>query len=41
MILQVVPEGGEETYVTIQSEVLLNEVFDHFLALMDEIAEEG
>ena len=41
VILQVVPEGGEETYVTIQSEVLLNEVFDHFLALMDEIAEEG
>ena len=40
VILQVVPEGGEETYVTIQSEVLLNEVFDHFLALMDEIAEE-
>ena len=40
VILQVVPENGEETYVTIQSEVLLNEVFDHFLALMDEIAEE-
>ena len=29
----------EETYVTIESEVLLQEVFAHFLALMDEIQE--
>ena len=34
-----VPEGEEETYVTIESEVLLQEVFAHFLALMDEIQE--
>lgn len=39
VLLQVVPEGEEETYVTIESEVLLQEVFAHFLALMDEIQE--
>ena len=37
VLLHVVPEGEEETYVTIESEVLLQEVFAHFLALMDEI----
>lgn len=39
VLLHVVPEGDEETYVTIESEVLLQEVFAHFLALMDEIQE--
>ena len=39
VLLHVVPEGEEETYVTIESEVLLQEVFAHFLALMDEIQE--
>ena len=37
VLLHVVPEGEEETYVTIESEVLLQEVFAHFLALMHEI----
>lgn len=39
ILLKVEEKGGEETYTTIESEVLLNEVFDHFLDLMDELAE--
>ena len=41
ILLKVEEKNGEETYVTIESEVLLNEVFDHFLDLMDELSEEG
>lgn len=41
ILLKVEEHNGEETYVTIESEVLLNEVFDHFLELMDELSEEG
>ncbi len=41
ILLKVEDKAGEETYVTIESEVLLNEVFDHFLDLMDELAEEA
>lgn len=41
VILKVVERDGEDTYVTIGSEVLLEEVFGHFLELMDEIAEDG
>ena len=40
VMLQVVSENGEDTYKSIESEVLLNEVFDAFLELMDEIEEE-
>lgn len=41
IILKAEQKNGEETYVTIESEVLLSEVFDHFLDLMDELAEEA
>ena len=40
VILKVAERDGEDTYVTIESEVLLEEVFGHFLELMDEIAGE-
>ncbi|MEA5059208.1 MAG: DUF1292 domain-containing protein [Candidatus Pelethousia sp.] len=39
VLLKVVEKDGEETYATLDSEVLLNEVFDHFLDLMEELAE--
>lgn len=39
VLLHVVRRGRRKTYVTIESEVLLQEVFAHFLALMDEIQE--
>ena len=41
ILLKVEEKDGDEAYVTIESEVLLNEVFDHFLALMDELEEES
>ena len=41
VLLKVVPENGEDTYVTIDNEVLLNEVFDAFLEIMDEQEEDG
>ena len=40
IILQIVSENGEDTYKSIESEVLLNEVFDAFLELREEIEEE-
>ena len=40
VMLQIVSENGEDTYKSIESEVLLNEVFDAFLELMEEIEEE-
>ena len=40
VILKVVEKDGEDTYVPVENEVLLNEVFDTFLELMDEIEEE-
>ncbi|MDD6044911.1 MAG: DUF1292 domain-containing protein [Clostridia bacterium] len=40
IMLQIVSENGEDTYKSIESEVLLNEVFDAFLELMEEIEEE-
>ena len=41
VLLRVVSENGEDTYVSIDNEVLLGEVFDEFLSLMDEMDEEG
>lgn len=40
IMLQIVSENGEDTYKSIESEVLLNEVFDAFLELMEEIEED-
>ena len=40
VILQVKQVDGEDVYVTVESEVLLEEAFDRFLDLMDEIQEE-
>ena len=40
VILQVKQVDGEDVYVTVESEVLLEEAFDRFLDLMDEIEEE-
>ena len=36
VLLQIVSDNGEDTYVSIDNEVLLNEVFEDFLELMDE-----
>ena len=41
VMLQIVSENGEDTYKSIESEVLLNEVFDEFLEMMDEIEEDA
>ncbi len=41
IILQVKQKDGEDVYTTVESEVLLEEVFDQFLELMDEIEEES
>ncbi|MCE5235926.1 MAG: DUF1292 domain-containing protein [Eubacteriales bacterium] len=40
VLLRVVSENGEDTYVSIDNEALLDEVFDEFLSLMDEIDED-
>ena len=40
VMLQIISENGEDTYKSIESEVLLNEVFDAFLELMEEIEEQ-
>jgi len=37
IILRVVNEDGQDTYVSIDNEILLDEVFDEFLTLMDEV----
>ncbi|MDO4565437.1 MAG: DUF1292 domain-containing protein [Clostridia bacterium] len=37
VLLEVVNEDGEESYRSIESEILLNEVFDEFLELFDEL----
>ena len=36
VLLHIVHSGSEDTYVTIDNEVLLNEVFKEFLELMEE-----
>lgn len=40
VLFQITSENGEDTYVSINNEVLLDEVFAEFLDLMDEINEE-
>ena len=40
VLFQITSENGEDTYVSIDNEVLLDEVFAEFLDLMDEINEE-
>ncbi len=40
VILRVVQENGEDVYRTIESEVLLEEVFDTFMDLFDEMIDE-
>ncbi|HWS29127.1 MAG TPA: DUF1292 domain-containing protein [Clostridia bacterium] len=37
VILKVVNKDGEDSYVSIDNEILLDEVFDEFLTLMDEV----
>ncbi len=37
VILKVVSKDGEDSYVSIDNEILLDEVFDEFLTLMDEV----
>ena len=41
VLLKVENVDGEDTYVSIDNDVLLNEVFDEFLSLMDEMDDEG
>lgn len=40
VILEVVKDGEEQTYRTIDNEILLNEVFEEFLDLFDELDED-
>ena len=40
IMLKIVNKDGEDTYSSIDNEVLLNEVFDAFLELMDEMEED-
>ncbi len=40
IMLKIENKDGEDTYSSIDNEVLLNEVFDAFLELMDEMDEE-
>ncbi|MDD3400268.1 MAG: DUF1292 domain-containing protein [Eubacteriales bacterium] len=37
VILEVVKENGEETYRSIDNEILLDEVFNEFMELFDEL----
>lgn len=39
-LFRIISENGEDAYVSIDNEVLLDEVFAEFLDLMDEINEE-
>ena len=41
VLLEVVREGGEESYVTIDSPVLLDEVFNEFVELFDDMISEN
>lgn len=36
VLLEVADKGGEDIYVSIENEALMEEVFDTFLAIMDE-----
>ncbi len=40
VLLEIVKEGGEEAYISIDNPVLLNEVFDVFMELFDEMLDE-
>lgn len=40
LILEVVSQDGEDAYIPVENEVLLEEVFDTFMELMDEEEEE-
>ena len=40
VIMQIQRGGDEDTYLPVQNEVLLDELFGRFLELMDEITEE-
>ena len=40
VMLRIEERDGEEAYVSIDNEVLLNEVFDEFLEIMDEMESE-
>ena len=40
VLLRIESDNGEDKYVSIDNEVLLNEVFDEFLELMDEMEDE-
>ena len=37
VLLRIVKENGEDTYETITNEILLNEVFDEFMRLIEEM----
>lgn len=41
VILRIADDGGEDIYVSVDNKVLLEEVFDEFLTLMEEINEES
>ena len=37
LLMKIVKDGDEDTYETISNEVLLNEVFEEFMRLIDEM----
>ena len=39
VLLEIVRENGEETYRTIESEILLEEVFDEFMDIFEQMAD--
>ncbi|NLB62150.1 MAG: DUF1292 domain-containing protein [Clostridiales bacterium] len=41
LILRIETKSGEDTYKTIDNDVLLNEVFDEFLRLLEELDDDS
>ena len=41
VLLKIDTSGGEDKYVTIDNEILLDEVFDEFLSLLEEMDDEN
>jgi len=41
LLMHVITEGGEDTYESIDNDILLNEVFEEFLRLIDEMDDES
>lgn len=40
LLMHIITKDGEDTYETIDNEILLNEVFEEFMRIIDEMDEE-